>query len=79
MVLQTTMKPHQTLRTMLLHTKDMSGVEDTAGVVYQILFKDRVKIYMWETGSWFWAREKDHKRDVNSLEEVTFNRSRKTH
>ena len=48
-----------------------------AGVLYQIPCKAYLKIYMVEAGRRYGAQEKEHKGDVNSLEEIKFTRSRK--
>ena len=52
-ILLLTMKPHQTVRRMLVHPKDKLEVRDMADVVYQIPYKDCLKIYIGETGRRF--------------------------
>ena len=60
------MKPHMTLKRLLVHLKDKRLVQDNAGVVYQIPCKDCPAIYMGETGSKYGTREKEHLKDVES-------------
>ena len=71
------MKSHQTLRRMLVHTNNKRKVRYMVGVVYQILWKDYPKIYMGETGRRYGDQEKEHMRDVTSLEEAKLTSSRK--
>ena len=73
----TSMKPHQTLKRMLVHPKDKHEMRDMTGVVYQIPSKDCLKIYMGETERRFGTREKEHRWDMNLLEAVKFTRCRK--
>ena len=71
------MKPHQTLRTMCVHPKDKHEVKAIAGVLYQILYVRISKLQYRETKGRYGTWEKEHTRDVNSVEEVKLSRSRK--
>ena len=73
----TSVKPHLTLRRMLVHPKDKRAPQEQAGVVYQIPCKDCSKVYTGETGRRFGMREKEHRKDVNSVVDLKFTRSRK--
>ncbi len=71
------MKPHQTLKRLLVHPKDKRKPHDTAGVVYQIPCKDCPKVYTGETGRRYGERVKEHITDVDSVKEKKFTRLRK--
>ncbi len=73
----TTMRPHLTLKRMLVHPKDKREPEETAGVVYQILCRDCPSVYTGETGRRYGARVKEHKKDVLSVSEKKFTRSQR--
>ena len=64
------MKPHLTLKCMLVHSKDKRTPHDTAGVVYQISCKDCPNVYTEETGRRF-------SKDVDSVGEKKFTRARR--
>ena len=61
----------------MVHPKNKCEVRDTAGMVYQIPCKDCPKIYTGVTRRKYGAQEKEHKGDMNTLDEVKFTRSRK--
>ena len=71
------MKPHQALRRLLVHPKDKRSPQDTASVIYQIPCKDCTKVYTGETGRKYGIREKEHRKDVESIASQKFTRSRK--
>ena len=50
---------------------------DTAGIVYQIPCKDCPEVYTGETGRRYSVREKEHCKDVDSVEEKKCTRSRR--
>ena len=60
------LKPHLTLKRLLVHPKDKRVPQDTAGVVYEIPCKDCDKVYVGETGRRYGTREKEHQKDVKS-------------
>ena len=67
------MKPHLTLKHLRVHPKDKRTPHDTASVVYQGLpegvhRRDRQEIR---------DREKDHRKDVDSVGENKFTRARR--
>ena len=70
------MKPHFTLKRILVHPKDKTSPQENAGVVYQVPCKACPGVYTGETEKRYGVRE-EHKRDVRSLEEVKFTRARK--
>ena len=71
------MKPHLTLKRMLVHQKDKKTPHDTAGVVYQISCLDCPKVYTGETGRRYSITEKEHRKDVDSVGEKKFTRARR--
>ena len=70
------MKPHMTLKRMLVHRKDKCTPQENVGVVYQVPFTDCLCVYTGETERRYGMREKEYKRDVKTLEEK-YTRSRK--
>ena len=69
------MKPHQTLRNILVHPKDKQYIKDRSEVVYQIPCKNCEKVYMGESGRKFGTRLGDHRKDCESKAIVTYTRS----
>ena len=60
------MKPHLTLKRMLVHSKDKRTPQKNAGVVYQVPCKDCPCEYTGETERRYGVREKEHQRDMRS-------------
>ena len=73
----TTLRPHKTLKQMLVHPKDKREPRDTSGVVYQIPCSDCSKVYTGETARRYGTREKEHVRDGKEVEGVKYTRSRR--
>ena len=69
------MKPHRTLRSMLVHPKDKIKMENKSDVVYSIPCKQCDKVYIGETSRNFKYRLDEHKKDVNSHQKSNFTRS----
>ncbi|XP_072051693.1 uncharacterized protein [Amphiura filiformis] len=61
----TAMKPHTTLRRLLVHPKDKREVVDTANCVYEIPCSGCKSTYIGETGRQFGIRLSEHKKDVD--------------
>ena len=57
----TSIKPHQTLRNILVHPKDKIKTEDKSGVVYRVSCKNCDQVYIGETGRKLSIRTKEHK------------------
>ena len=68
----TSMKLHMTLKRMLVHPKDKCTPQENLGVMYHVPC-----IYTDETERRYGVREKEHKSDVNTLEEKRYTRSGK--
>ena len=71
------MKPHLTIKRMLVHPKDKRSLQENSGMVYQIPCKDCPKVYTGETERRYGVREKEHQWDVNSLKDIKYTRARK--
>ena len=66
-----------TLKRLLVHPKDKRSPQETAGTVYEIPCKDCDRVYVGETGRRYGEREKEHQKDVDSISDIKFTRSRK--
>ena len=55
------MKPHTTIRNLLVHPKDKVNTEETAKCVYRTPCKNCQKVYIGETGRSFGVRMKEQK------------------
>ena len=58
------MKPHTTIKNMLVHPKDKRELEDKSGVIYKIPCASCEQTYIGETGRNFGYRFKEHQKDV---------------
>ena len=65
--ISTAMKPHQTLRRLLVHPKDKRKLEDNANCVYEIPCKSCDSTYIGETGRLFGTRLSEHKSEVDKI------------
>ena len=70
------MKPHITLKRMLVHLKDKWSLLEKAGVVYLVCSKDCLFMYTAETERRYGMKGKEHKRDVKTLEKYTWARTK---
>ena len=59
-------KPHRTIRSMLVHTKDKTKETENFEVVYEIGCLNCEDVYIGETGRKFDIRLKEHMKDVES-------------
>jgi len=73
----TSLRPHKTIKQLLVHPKDKRDPRDTAGVVYKIPCKDCSKVYIGETARKFGVREKEHIKDGKELEGQKYTRAKK--
>ncbi len=65
--IHTAMKPHTTIRSLLVHPKDTRNPNETSGVVYKIPCKNCEKSYIGETGRNFGYRLEEHQKDVTEV------------
>jgi len=73
--ISTAMKPHTTIRKLLVHPKDKESKEDTAECVYRIPCKNCQKVYIGETGRSLGVRIKEHRKEVELHEGKKYTRS----
>jgi hypothetical protein len=63
----TAMKPHCTLRQLLVHPKDKTEKNKISECVYSVPCKTCDKVYIGETGRSVGVRLEEHKKDCNSI------------
>ena len=71
------MKPHHTLRNMLVYPKDKRDPSQTAEAIYKILCKNCPKSYVGETGQLFRTRLSEHKTETEKLSAKNYTRSQR--
>ena len=77
--IQTAMRPHMTLRKLLVHPKDKRQLKDNSGVVYRIPCKNCEQAYVGETSRNLEYRLDEHEKDIKTKEQKKFTRAeRKT-
>ncbi|XP_070573727.1 uncharacterized protein [Ptychodera flava] len=73
--ISTSMKPHTTLRNILVHPKDKPDREKVCDCVYKIPCCSCNKVYIGETGRSLGVRLKEHKKEVDEISERSFTRA----
>jgi len=73
----TALKPHQTIRNILVHPKDKTDKDKTCGVVYKIPCANCNKVYIGETGRKLATRVKEHKDEVNKTTQGVTTRTKR--
>ena len=68
-------RPHTSLKKMLVHPKDKLDSDDKAGVVYEIPCANCKKTYIGETGRKFGTRKKEHKTEADKSGSQKYTRS----
>ena len=76
--ISTAMRPHQTIRSMLVHPKDKVNLQSKCNLVYSIPCQNCDKVYIGETGRNFRYRLEEHKKDVNTHQLKNYTRSERT-
>ena len=71
------MRPHTTLRNMLVHPKDKLDLKKTINCVYEIPCKSCPQSYIGETKRQFGTRLNEHKLESDKAGETTFTRSKR--
>ncbi len=69
------MKPHTTLRRLLVHPKDKEEPAEQGELIYQIPCHNCDKSYIGETGRLFKTRLEEHQRDVDNAPDEIFTRN----
>ncbi|XP_072028445.1 uncharacterized protein [Amphiura filiformis] len=73
----TAMKPHNTIKSLLVHPKDKRETNQMCEVVYNIDCKGCEKSYIGETGRAFDTRLKEHQKDEKKAETKKYTRARR--
>ncbi|XP_072021371.1 uncharacterized protein [Amphiura filiformis] len=71
----TAMKPHQTLRRILVHPKDKREKEKTGNCIFEIGCQNCDQSYVGETSRMFGTRMSEHKAEVNKATNKKYTRS----
>ena len=66
--IQTAMKPHSTIKDVLVHPKDKIELMKTSGVVYSVPCKDCNGVYIGQTGRPLGNRISEHKKEVEEIQ-----------
>jgi len=74
----TAMKPHRTIRSMLVHPKDKLLPQQKAEAIYEIPCGDCASSYIGETGRPFGTRLKEHQKEVEKFESKPYTRASRT-
>ena len=75
--IQTAMKPHMTLRKLLVHPKDRYDLKEQSGVVYRIPCNGCQQAYIGETARNFGYRMEEHRKDAETKADIKFTRSQR--
>ena len=73
----TAIKPHQTLRHILVHPKDKEDKLKKCGVVYKINCKNCTKSYIGETGRKLETRVLEHQKEADQASNIISTRSQR--
>ena len=73
----TAMRPHTTLRCLLVHLKDKVELAEQGELVYLIPCKNCGAEYIGETGRLLKTRQDEHRKDVDNTNNETYTRSGK--
>ena len=69
------MKPHRTLKRILVHPKDKRDIETTGNCIYEIGRKNCDHSYVGETSRMFEIRLSEHKAEAEKVDKKVFTRS----
>ena len=64
----TAMKPHTTLKQLLVHPKDKPAISEVGEIVYEIPCQSCDAKYIGETGRLFGTRLQEHKKEVENVD-----------
>ena len=68
--IHTCFKPHTTIRKLLVHPKDKITQEQKTDCIYEVPCLNCDKVYIGETGRKLEVRLKEHKKDVETAEQI---------
>ena len=71
------MKPHKTLRNMLVHPKDKRNSKQTAEAIYEIPCKYCPKTFIGETGRLFKTRLSEHRIETEKVSAKSYTRAQR--
>ena len=77
--IQTAMKPHMTLRKLLVHPKDKRELLENSGVVYRVQCTGCDQAYIGETARNLGYRIDEHLKEVNITDNRKYTRSERKH
>ena len=72
----TALKPHRTLRSMVVHPKDKRDHKQSAELVYEIPCNSCKKTYVGETGRILKTRLGEHKKEAEKFSDTNYTRSK---
>ena len=75
--INTAMKPHNTLKRLLVHPKDKIDALQTCDCVYEIPCQTCNKTYIGETGRKFETRLNEHRKDVEKVKDTKYTRAKR--
>ena len=73
--ISTAVRPHTSLRKMLVHPKDKIDIDNVTGCVYEIPCHNCEKTYIDETGRLFGPHKKEHQDETERMSEKKFTRA----
>ncbi|XP_071947575.1 uncharacterized protein [Antedon mediterranea] len=77
--INTAMKPHTSLRQLLVHPKDQVDKLEVANCVYEISCSNCDHTYIGETGRCFGTRLKEHRKETEKITQQRKNFTRQSH
>ncbi len=77
--ISTAVKPHRTLRNILVHPKDIIEKDKKCNVVYKVTCRNCGKCYIGETGRQLKTRIGEHQDDVKTVPVQVMTRSQRKH
>ncbi|XP_072042917.1 uncharacterized protein [Amphiura filiformis] len=75
--ISTAMKPHNTLKRLLVHPKDKIDSSQSCDCVYEIPCQTCNKSYIGETGRKFQTRLNEHRKDTEKIKDVKYTRAKR--
>ena len=76
-VVSTCMRPHTTIRSLLVHPKDKQDPKNTPNCIYEVPCKGCELTYVGETKRAFGTRLEEHRREAEKVSNKNFTRSKR--